>query len=101
MHLLGLLLALTTLGTLIYAAYVLYREHAEKQRQNKPNVISYPTEVSPLLPYFTPPQVTNEPALSNEEKGRKFEQFVVGKFDKNYFLFLEARSDKHFDGVYP
>ncbi len=52
-------------------------------------------------------QVSNEINLAknaetkeSEEKGRKFEEYIVLKFDKRYFNIKEWRSDKFVKGIY-
>lgn len=42
-----------------------------------------------------------EASNENKIKGRKFEEFIVTKFDKKYFELIDWRSDKFKDGIYP
>ena len=39
--------------------------------------------------------------LSNQDKGRQFEEWIVKKFNPAYFGIKEWRSDKYVNGIYP
>ncbi len=36
-----------------------------------------------------------------QKKGEEFEQFVVSRFNPEYFTLLEWQGDKHYKGIYP
>jgi hypothetical protein len=54
---------------------------------------------SPLVPASAQP--TSQPkSLTKDEKGQRFEKWVVKRFSPDYFKIKEWRGDKYVDGIY-
>lgn len=56
-----------------------------------------------LVPDSIPQQnkLYSEPDLTSQEKGDRFEDYIIHKFDPSYFLLIDMRSDKGSNGIYP
>lgn len=91
MNYIGTMLLLFTGFTLLYAVYVLLREHAER---NKPA-----QGTQPVLPYLS--AKSSDPVPQNVLKGNAFEKFVVMCFNRKYFHLKNWRSDKFHNGRFP
>lgn len=90
MNYIGYMLALLSGCTILYALYILLIKEYWLRNRSAPTMV---------LPYVSPS--TTEQVSENVLKGNAFEKFVVTRFDKNYFRFLDWRSDKSHNGRFP
>lgn len=60
-----------------------------------------PKDVKADLKLKSESDVNAENEKTSKQKGDEFENFVISKFDRRYFLLKDMRSDKGFEGNYP